>query len=177
MGKWLFLCLGAKWGNSFSLAFPLSFPPAHSSAGRCAWVGLSQTLPRPHRGSGAPHQQPGSDPVSCTASPGCRKTCPLPWSYFAVRYVFIIWDQILSLHFCIFLWLDNLLLVYRSDSAVCRNLAHSECPEVLEDDPSMFICVGPSGVTSILISFASVYVMLISIWWACIQGGYTTTDG
>lgn len=67
------------------------------------------------------------------------------------------------LHFCIFLLLINLLLVYRSDSAVCRNLAHSEYPEVLEDDLGVFICVGPNGVTSILVSFASVYVMLISI--------------
>ncbi|KAL9845603.1 uncharacterized protein GJ701_007938 isoform 1-T1 [Geothlypis trichas] len=41
----------------------------------------------------------------------------------------------------------------RSDSAVCRNVAHSECPEVLEDELSLFICVGPSGMTSILISF------------------------
>lgn len=81
------------------------------------------------------------------------------------------------LYFCNFLWLTNLLLVSRSDSAVCRNVAHSECPEVLEDELSLFICVGPSGMTSILISFVSVYVMLISIWWACIQGGYRTTDG
>lgn len=30
-------------------------------------------------------------------SPGCRKTCPLHWGCFTVRYIFIFWDQILYL--------------------------------------------------------------------------------
>lgn len=134
------LCLGGEWGNTFSSAFPLSFPHL------CRQVCLGGA--ELHRGLGGLSDTTARD-RSCIlhSSPGCRKTCPLHWGCFTVGYVSVFWDQTLYLYFCIFLWLINWLLVYRSDSAVCRNLAHSECPEVLEDDLSMFICVEPSGVT------------------------------
>lgn len=89
MRKWLLLCLGGKWGNSFSLALPLSFPPAHTSAGRCAWVGLSQTLPRPHGDLGAQwHHTSSQGWILHPTQPALAAGKTLHCGCFAVRLCF-----------------------------------------------------------------------------------------
>lgn len=111
IGKWLFLGLGRKWGSFFSSAFPLSFLPAHTSAGRCAGVGLNQTLPRLHRGLGAKwHHSSSQGQILHPTQPVLAVGKPVHFiGAILLLGMFLLFEIKFStyLHFCIFLRLYN----------------------------------------------------------------------